>query len=538
MNNGIKNTPLKVIIRRFVVATSFPPFLQIYRAFYTLVIYIAVRLFKKYPAIKAVYLRRGCAKEEILPGVSDIDFSVIVNHMDEKAKRDLVCTYERFAGATILPDRGLGIYDQETLGETYATTRERYRFMEGKATWKLLYGKDYVADLPSLSIEEMYGGIYNEMKVWWTIFAWQLLQARKDHEEAVTRNSVCYKTVCEVLKFDLALNHGVLTFFRSDTLEQAKQVLSEKEKGIVDKLGFMARKRFRIRDKAILDETTDFLLNYLDRIHREFRTHPLARSLKSITQKVDCPKNEGLWSEKEHAHIRRLTHHVKEKWSDTYRGVYLVSGYFLLDELVLMLQVDPQRLPTSQELTDLYLLHCETQPQLSSRIHLYLLLPHSAIQIDADYLQRGWQSILSPPSNPDLFELLGRPEFTLDGGSYQPVNSAVWTPLVETFLQETKTRFCDRFERPSIYELDNLAFVRNFWKAVQLVLTNRSVHRAEVLYPLTLPAVERALALEGIPLPARLQPLVDAYRDELEGKTSNIKTLIPQAIDYLQKIDT
>jgi hypothetical protein len=533
----MKTISLKLLVRRFVVSTSFPPFLQIYRAFYALVIHIAVRLFRKYPAIKAVYLRRGCAKEEILPGVSDIDFSVIVDRMDDKAKKELVCNYQRFARVTILPDRGLGVYDHETLDEIYATTRECYRFMEGKATWKLLHGKDYLADLPSLPIEDMYAGIYNEMKVWWTIFAWQLLQARKYHEETVTRNSACYKTICEVLKFDLALNHGVLTFFRSDALEQAKQLLSEKEKGILDKLEFMARKRFRIKDKAILDETTDFLLNYLDRIHREFRTHPFACSLKSVTQKVDCPKNEGLWSEKEHAHIRLLIHHVKEKWSDTYRGAHLVSGYFLLDELVLMVEVDPQRLPTSQELTELYLLHCETQPQLSSRIHLYLLLRHSAFQIDAEYLNRGWQSILSPPSNPDLFELIGRPEFTLDGGSYQPVNSVVWTPIVEHFLRERKRAFYNRLKSPLIYELDTLDFVRTFWKAVQLVLINRSVRKDEILYPFTLSAVERALAVEGIPLPARLQFLSDAYIDELEGKKVDIKNYIPDAIAYLKEID-
>jgi hypothetical protein len=30
---------------------------------------------------------------------------------------------------------------------------------------------------------------------------------------------------------------------------------------------------------------------------------------------------------------------------------------------------------------------------------LYLLLPHVALQIDADYLHRGWQSILCPSAN-------------------------------------------------------------------------------------------------------------------------------------------
>jgi hypothetical protein len=230
---------------------------------------------------------------------------------------------------------------------------------------------------------------------------------------------------------------------------------------------------------------------------------------------------------------------VKDKWPHTYRGAYLVlSAYFNMDELLFMVEVNPKRLPTVQELTALNLFHWNAQPRLRSRIKLFLLLPNAAFQIDPDDLKKSWQTILCPPCNPDLFELSGRPEFTLDGGDYQPFKSSVWTPLVEHFFWEEKMLFYELLENPSIYKLNSLDFLRIFWKVTQLVLMNRSVKKDEILYPLTLPAVERAMIKECIPLPAELQTLTSAYRDELEGKTTDIATLIPPAIRYLKEINS
>jgi hypothetical protein len=533
----MKKVSFKPLIRRFVLATSFPPFLQAYRLLYELVIHMTLRIFKKYPAIKAVYLRRSGSKGEILPLVSDLDFTVIEEGMDEEDKKSLHYSYERLTSITTLLDQFLEFYDKETFYKRYMSMHKGYRLAEAKATWKLLYGKDYLAELQELSLDRIYGGLYSEIRLWWTLFSWRLLQARKNHNEAVIRNSVCYKSVSEILKMNLALSYGIQTFSRSEALVYAKLHLSDKECAIIEKLETIARKRFLVNDERILDGTLNFLLNYIDRIHREFRDHPYACSSKPITQRIDCSKDEWLCSEKEQAHIRGLIQHVKEKWLGTYRGAYLVSGYYLLDELVFMIEVDPERLPTASDLTRLYFLHCNTQFQLMSPIHLYLLLPHTAFQINAEYGKRSWQSILCPSSNPDLFELLSRPDFAVDGGSYRTVISPVWTPLVKEFLEERKNDLYERVHAPEVYALNSLDFLRIFWKTVQLVIINRSVQKDNILYPLTLPAVERAMTLDGISLPAHLQSLADAYRDELVGKTRSITPLIPEAIAYLKEID-
>jgi predicted nucleotidyltransferase len=535
----MKKTSFKLSIRRLVLATSFPPILHIYRFFYGMVTFMALRIFKKYPAIKAVYLRRGGARGEILPLISDIDFAVIGEQMEEEDKKNLYRDYEKLARATTLLDQTLEVYDEETLHKHYQTNDYfQYRFMEGKETWKLLYGKDYLLDLPTLPIEKMYGGFYTEIKVWWSLFAWRFFQDRKYNDEAVTRNNACYKTVSEILKMDLALNHHVLTFSRNEALEQAKAHLTGKERLLVDKLQVIARKSFRMDEEGILDETKDFLLNYLDRFYWKFRDHPFAHSIKDVLQRIDCPEVERFESEKNSTYVRQLVNYLKEKWSYTYKGTHLVSSaYFNIDELLLMIEIDPKRFPTVMDIAALNRFHWNAQRQTISPIKLFLLLPNAAFQIDSDDLKKSWQSIVCPPCNPELFELLGLPESVIDGRGYQPVMGSVWTPLVEHFFWEEKLLFYELLDNPSIYKLNSLDFLRIFWKTAQLILLNRSAQSDKILYPLTVPAIERALAAEHIPLPAPLEPLSVAYWNELEGKTTDIAILIPTAIDYLKKIN-
>jgi hypothetical protein len=319
----MKRISLKWLVRRFVLATSFPPFLQIYRLYYEIVTRMMLRIFKSYPAIKAVYLRRGGGKGEIIPLISDLDFTVIERGMQKEDKQSLHSSYQRLKRFTTVLDRNLAIYDEETFYKNYEKTDKRFRLVEGKETWKLLFGKDYLAEIPQLPIEEIYGSFYNEIKYWWTIFCWRLVQVGKDHDEVVIRNSVCYKTVSEILKMSLAFHHNMITFSRSEALKLAKAYLNNKEIVEVERLEMLAKKRFTVHDINIVEETKDFLLIFLDRFYKEFIRHGYARPFKNVTQRVDCLKDEMLLGREGYAHVRRLMDYVKEKWSSYYRGAYL-----------------------------------------------------------------------------------------------------------------------------------------------------------------------------------------------------------------------
>lgn len=534
----MKKISFRLLIRRFVLTTSFPPFIKIYRLFYELVIHLAIRIFKKYPEINAVYLRRGSAKGEILPLISDIDFAVIVNGINEEDRKELLNNYDRLAKATTLLDKTLEVYDKETFFNNYEINNYfQYRFMEGKETWKLLYGEDYLAELPELPIEKMYGGFFTEIKVWWTIFEWSFFQNRKYNHESITRNNICYKTVSEILKMNLALNEGILEFSRKNALELSIHSFKEKELNFLKKLENISRKNFRPNESNILDESKNFLLNYLDGFYKELQNHPYTRSLKEITQKVVCPKEEQLLNEEDEDHIKHLVGFLKENWSYTYRGSHLISSvYFNLDEFLFMVQINPKKIPTTQELTAFNLFHRDAKPELSSRVKLFLLFPNAAFQIDTDDFNKSWQSILIPLSNPDVFDLLGRSEFKLDGEDYQANEFPVWTPPVEHFFCHEKMLFFELLKNQSIYKLNNLDFLRIFWKTAQLVVMNNSVNKEEIFYPLTLSAIEKALIAYDLSLPKELKILADAYRNELKGEPDNISLLIPVAVNYLKEI--
>jgi hypothetical protein len=100
---------------------------------------------------------------------------------------------------------------------------------------------------------------------------------------------------------------------------------------------------------------------------------------------------------------------------------------------------------------------------------------------------------LTPFCNPEVFELLGRSEAKLDAGSFHYAVNSTWTPLVEHFFCEEKMLFYELLDKPEIYKVNNLDFLRIFWKTAQLVVMNHSSKKDEIVYPLTLPAIEKLL---------------------------------------------
>lgn len=568
----MKKNLIKLTIRKIVLATAFTPFIQIYRSIYLIVIFFVIRLFKRYSAIKAVYLTRGAAKGEILPLVSDIDFVVITDSMDEEKSKELFNAYGKIAKTTKLVDYNFEIYHENTLAQFQNIPKFQYRFMEGKKTWRLLYGKDYLADLPCLPVNKIWSGAYRELKVWWSAFAMNFFHVTKYKREVVDRNYICYKTVSEILLMNQCLNYNVLTFKRSEALSLAKPYLSQEEKILVEKLETIAKKRFCLDGHTIVEDTKGFILGFLNGFFDGFKTHPLSRSLKDVPQSVDCSDFERFRSVRERSHVNRLVEFVKDRWSQVYRGAYLVSSvnFKFLDDMALFLEVSPELLPTSREIEELNLLHWQVQPGLTSQIYLFLLLPNAAFQIcgfppkeivrsvrHVDRRLRQWlrrnplllndQSrrkeiiynyILSPFCSPDLFTVLGNPEFTLDGGGYRSFKAGLWTPLIDQTFLEMKRIYYELIESDNIHKTDSLMFLRIFWKTLQLVIINRSVEKEKMLHPLTLSAIERAMDSESIQLPPRLQYFKEAYQEELQGQTKDVSELIPYAIDYLKGIRT
>jgi hypothetical protein len=212
------------------------------------------------------------------------------------------------------------------------------------------------------------------------------------------------------------------------------------------------------------------------------------------------------------------------------------SVHFNLDELLLLVAVDPERPPSFDLLAAAAREHRARAAASAGRLRLFVLLANAAFQLDAEDIEQSWQSILWPPSNPDVFALAARTDRRVAGaplgGPARPAGGA----LIRGFLSSEHVAFGELLDDPAIYKLETLDLLRVFWKTAQLTAMQRGISRRELVFPLTPDAVRRALVAEGRPLPDRLQPLADAFAAALDGRRPDVAELVPDAIAYLKEI--
>ncbi len=477
---------IKRMLRIVVLATSVPPFLYVYRAYYSLVVQIVVRMFRRYSSVKSAYLRRGAGSGSVLPLISDLDFALFVENITPEDSHALQGEYKRLGKWTTILDHFLEVYDISTFHRLYEKSRRQYRFMEGKATWKLLYGRDYMSELPKRSIEEMSDGLFREARIWWTIFAWRQVQPNEYRDEIVSRNSICFKTVAETLKMEIALLHNILTYDRKEALLLSRRFLSDRETKFIDTLLWAEQHRFRRDVAGIQEETKNFLLRRVESFFDSLDDLAVGRSLTPRPPVIDCPPSELEIGNAERDHLGSLIKWIKERWGRTYRGAHLVTGiYFDLDEHALLLDVDSKNLPSLNKMRELYRIHRDGLPKRGSGVRLYLLLASAAFQVDVDYYRKGWRSVLCRTGNPDVFALLDRGDFLFDGEPYQARREIAWTPLADNFVRE------ERDEREGRADT-----TMTILKRMQLALIERTARAGEPVIPLTVPAIGRAAAAE------------------------------------------
>jgi hypothetical protein len=214
-----------------------------------------------------------------------------------------------------------------------------------------------------------------------------------------------------------------------------------------------------------------------------------------------------------------------------------------MDDLVCLISIDAERLPVAAQLSALIKRHHSALPPLSRRIRLALLLPEVGVQItDLEASTHRERHLIAPPFFFEIFELLQRPKFTLYGEPPHHAQKPVWTAHAQNYLLNWRRQWhwkeCHALYAETPPPLSNLDFLRRFWKSVQLTALARSFCRGEVVYPMTLPALERALEREGSPLPESLRPLAEAYRRELDGTAYDIQRHIPAALFYLHDMES
>ena len=389
-------------VRYFLVWSSAPPVLPLYRGMYRLAIRIAALLFRNCRGIRAVYLIRGCSKGEITPGISDIDFILIVNDDAEQQQRaENVFHILQVLTAGLIPYHPAFVLTEEELHYRWRNTPcWRYRLQEGKSNWSLLQGGDALSSLPAISGIERTTGCCAEMNYWWVQFADFMLQNDGYRDDCVMRNSMCYKAVAEVLNARHALNTGEFCYSKEEALRREDSPLSRK---LLDS----AAKRFLRVDQALEEETYQFLIETFLDLWGGFRDHPFLEVYPEVVQEVDSADQE-IQKEKLEDPFREICRHLSDHWGEMCRDVHLVkSAFWKLEDSLLVIDADPASLPTLDDLARLIAVRKTIRNAERPPAHFFLRLKQVAFPITPTLPEDYHRGVLTPATAPDVFLQLG-----------------------------------------------------------------------------------------------------------------------------------
>jgi hypothetical protein len=178
-------------LQRAVLASKdFPAVASAYSGVYSL----ATHLFVKFclraeretglKIVDAIYLRRGAGRGEVVVGASDLDFFVVINTVSaQQEMRFLKRFWKKYARArNVFPFLGETLMGDRNELEDWLQTG-CVRAFETSYSWKLLHGRDVLAELPRAADPDP-RDVYSEaLKCYWALVQ-PVLKVQDEHLEA------------------------------------------------------------------------------------------------------------------------------------------------------------------------------------------------------------------------------------------------------------------------------------------------------------------------------------------------------------------
>jgi predicted nucleotidyltransferase len=506
----------KALLRRLIVTTSVPPFASLYRWIYQAFVQIAVRRLRRFPGLRAIYLRRGLAAGDGVPGVSDIDLAV-VGDWDAAWQSRVADSYAWLAHRFPVFDPTLGVYTPESLARLFDIDPFlRHRFAEGRRHWKLLLGEDCLSRLRSLDENQAAVGYEMELRVWWRYFAYISFSGRADLSDRIFVNSLCYKVVAESIRMERGLRGLPVPETREEGIAEALSDGRGDAAEFLDRLEQSARQRHLRYRGEILEDTGSFLVPFIEGCYADLASRLVWQGVARVKVRIDSPEPEQLHSRE--GILDRLRDVAGAQWA---RISVVGSTVFGMDEVVVFFEPAPDQIPSARDLRGLAHSCAEKLGHLRSRLTLYLRLPSAALQFHSSDEFRGWQAVLSPLCHPDAFP---------------GCKTARWTESCAAFIRQERLLLADALDDPVIYKANDLDFLRMVWKFLDLVIAGRSAASGEAVFAQTPEAVLRGLRHIGAPEAPFLENFAAAYRRELGGAAAGIGRDVPRAIEYLRMV--
>jgi hypothetical protein len=394
-------------LRPLVLRSARPPFDAAYRLAYRAVARAAGLRLGRVPGVIAVYLGRGCAKNQIVPGISDIDLIVVAGDDAAAEQARLVC---RSLGRATL---GLVEY-YPAMVVTRAQMQYRwqnspawqYRYHEGRRTWRLLAGTDVRSDLGPLEEMQRRAACYQELVRWWVTFAATTLGPTAG-EDPVLRNTICYKATTEMRNVLGQLHTGVAPPSREEALVGDDSALGERLRAL--------------RTDRFLGQHEDLpglVLPHLVELLTGLWSASVERPFWEVSGKV----RQTLASPDEGAAAARICARLRGRLPRGMRGVACVgSAFFGLDERLVIVDADPMELPGIRPLDGLVEDVARATAGEPGRYRPYLRVGGIALPLAPTLPRELHRGLLTPATTPDVFLRLG----------HEPV---YWTRYAEWYL--------------------------------------------------------------------------------------------------------
>lgn len=446
---------VKTCVRYFLAWSSGLGAARVYNLIYSLLIAVAVRAFRRTGGAMAVYLTRGCVKREILPGVSDIDFLVVVSG-DARERERVQRTFDTLQSlsAGLIPSHPSFVMTPEELRYRWDSSPYwRYRLQEGKSNWRLLHGRDYRTVLPEIGEIERKASCAAEVSYWWVQFVRFVLHGGLYAGDSVMRNSICYKAVAEVLNARRAMRDGEYCYSKADALRRENSELASR-------LLAKAEKRYLGRDRSLEEATYRFLTDCIGDLWRGFEDDPFLEVYSGVRQSVDLSGDDRRES---YAVCEEFERHVVSQWGERCRSVRIVrSAFWPMEDRLLIVDVQPSALPGLDEL-DAALRVLDGRRQIGQgRLFLFLKAGSVAFPLTPEMPRDFLRGVLTAATAPDVFLQLGE-------------ERAPWTDHAKWYLTD--------------WQRNRQWVGAGPMKQRQLEMIARGAAASEIVYPLTESAI-------------------------------------------------
>lgn len=539
---------IRYFIQKLIVILSFPPLTYLFQKIYSLSITVAVRLLKRRAGVAAIYLRRGVAKKEIVYGLSDIDLLVITDDQNEQqpqnwAKGEVMSAYNRLRHFIPLfgeADRELGVYSISEFFQLYADNDSfKYRFNEGKYTWKLLFGKDLVKDLPELPDKELYLPATEELRIWWP-----LLNTEFGSEcvyPQFQRKYLWYKAISEASKVYLFICHGERVHDREVALAKVREYLTYEQNCYIDKIQCYL-KNLTSKEDLILDDLMGLFIELSAKAFDEMerKLYGDSKGKTAILNNLDY--HDLIVDSNVLNLIEKLEMHVKREIEPYLDYVALIPQVEFGMDVLYNSDIDSFHVVLVQrgfmpveKLKGVNLLF-EENPSPQS-IEPFIMHGNIALSLKAE---SWYQCIKSPKQCPLFFALVSHVPLTLfkkwDETQSRSIQSDLPPNTFEETIKKRIAKIDTTISNKNIYKMKNLDFLRFFWGAARTKLLAYSIESDEIHIPVTSKQINEMLVQFFPENSDWLNDLYGEYKKELLGNESDAYRLFTKSIDFLKRI--